>query len=200
MNRKIPTVLSIWLAAALAVGAAGVFGRAPAPLVPVAIWTPVIAVLLVFWRSENFRAWVDGVDPRVLVAVHLTRFVGVWFLILAARGALPAEFAVRGGWGDIAAAAGALVVLRLPLRKRAARAALLVWNAFGLLDILMVVATGARLLFTNAGSMGEMTKFPLVLLPLFVVPLVIATHLLIFAKLRRGSVGSRESRVESQKE
>ena len=45
-------------------------------------------------------------DLRLLVLYHLTRFVGVWFLVLYSRGELPYAFAVPGGWGDIAGTYG----------------------------------------------------------------------------------------------
>ena len=84
----------------------------------------------------------EAVDPRALVLFHVTRFVGFYFLVLHARGELPWAFAVPGGWGDIAVAAGALllVVLVRPDR-RGGRRAYLAWNVVGLLDILGVVLT-----------------------------------------------------------
>jgi hypothetical protein len=90
------------------------------------------------------------------------------------------------GWGDILVAVTALIlVAAAPTRGPGGWWAYLVWNAAGLVDILLVVATAARLALTLPGSMRALTGLPLSLLPTFVVPIIIATHLIIFARLGR---------------
>ena len=71
----------------------------PAPqLVVVAL---AAGTLVVLWLVQRLGAWVRVVDVRWLVGFHLTRFVGVYFLLLYRQGELPYAFAVPGGWGDI---------------------------------------------------------------------------------------------------
>ena len=60
-----------------------------------------------------------------------------------------------------------------------------IWNFVGLIDIGMVVLAAARLGLTEPASMRALTHLPLSLLPTWLVPLIIATHLLIFVRLRR---------------
>jgi hypothetical protein len=117
------------------------------------------------------------------------RFVGAWFLVLYRRGELPFAFAVPGGWGDIVAAAGAagLLLGAFPARTRGRRAALYTWNTLGLLDILFVVTTAARLFFSEAGQLAPLTRLPLSLLPTYFVPLIVLSHLRIFGWLRETS-------------
>ena len=62
-----------------------------------------------------------------------------------------------------------------------------IWNFIGLIDILMVVITAARLGLADPVSMRALTVLPLSLLPTFLVPLIIATHVVIFARLARAS-------------
>ncbi len=182
---KIALVTGIWLALALLVGASGVLSRAPVPVIPAVLWTLVAIILVAFWRSAGLRAWTAALDIRALVAVHLTRFVGFYFLALHERGLLPWAFAVPGGWGDNAVAAAALVlVLLVPPRGGAARQVYLFWNVLGLADILMVVATAARLALADRDSMLAITHLPLSLLPTFLVPIIIATHVIMLARLR----------------
>jgi hypothetical protein len=185
MARKVLVILIIWLCLSLGVGVSGIFYKAPAPVIAGTAWSLVLIILLLFWRSVEFRRWFYRIDLRLPVLFHLTRFVGIWFLILHGRGRLPYAFAVPGGWGDILAATGAILIalLFLPIRNSLRWWVVFLWNTFGLLDILMVVSTGARLALANIDSMAELTAFPLNLLPLFVVPLIIATHILIFARL-----------------
>jgi hypothetical protein len=141
------------------------------------------------------RAWTRTVDLRVLVALHVTRFVGAYFLILYRRGELPYAFAVPGGWGDIAVASLALVLLAGgPPNSTMRLRAYILWNAIGFVDILFVVTTAARLGITDPVSMAALLRLPLSLLPTYLVPLIIASHLLIASRLQSDSQGLR-SRV-----
>lgn len=154
----------------------------------------IATALLVLARSRRpeLRAWLDALDVRVLVAFHILRApIGLWFLVMYAEGRLPGELALRAGWGDIATGLLALAVLPLQLVRRRDRALLWAWNAFGLADIAMVVLTAQGiLLFGDAAQLAGALGMPFLLLPWFVVPLVIATHLLVFARLRATRYGS----------
>ena len=130
------------------------------------------------------RRWATRVDTRVFVAFHLTRFVGIYFLVLYGRGELPYEFAVIGGWGDIIVAMLAIPLIAMGPPEGRRRLAYLVWNVVGLADILFVVATATRLTLADPASLAPMLRLPLSLLITFVVPIVIATHIWLFHRLR----------------
>ena len=184
--------LSLWLLAAAAVGASGVLARLRPPA-PQLVLVGLTLLLVVAWfASAGFRAWAGSLDLRAVVAFHLTRFVGAWFLVLYGRGELPYAFAIPAGWGDLAVALGALVLAGATPRlgRRGYRRALLAWNVLGLVDILAVVATAARLAIADPDSMSALLRMPLNLLLTFVVPVIIATHLLVFARLRRRPAAS----------
>ena len=182
------TAAGVWLLAALLVGASGRFStlRPPAPQLVLAGLT--IALLLAARLWTPLRQFVETADPRALVLFHVTRFVGFYFLALHARGELPWAFAVPGGWGDNAVAAGALLlVLLVRPDTRGGRRAYLAWNVLGLLDILGVVLTATRLALGDPGSMKALLELPLSLLVTFVVPIIIATHVLMLARLARSA-------------
>ena len=86
-------------------------------------------------------------------------------------------------------------VLACPITTRARRAAVLVWNAIALADIVAVVATAQWVLFLSGHpeTMGALTTFPWSVIPFFVVPIVIATHGLIFARAWHALGGQRDS-------
>ncbi|PWU17943.1 MAG: hypothetical protein C5B48_15360 [Candidatus Rokuibacteriota bacterium] len=178
-------VTAVWLIAAWTACALGLV-RALRPPLPQVLLVALTALLLaLFWAPSVFRRWALSVDLRALVLIHVTRFVGIEFLLLYRRGELPYAFAVPGGWGDIAVAIGAILVSRTRrLHTGAGRLGLLVWNTAGLLDILFVVATASRLAMADPNSMRALLELPLCLLPTFLVPIIIATHVIVFARAR----------------
>ena len=138
--------------------------------------------------GPNIRAFIVcrflTVDIRGLTLIHVTRFVGAYFLVLHARGELPWAFAVPGGWGDIVVAAAALAVAALvPTRGASGWRILALWNVVGLVDIALVVATAARFAIADPASMGALTRLPLALLPTFLVPIIVWSHVVIFIRL-----------------
>lgn len=185
---KIIIVLLVWLAAALAAGASGIFSSLVPPFPQAVLLSLVIVLMLVFAFAPGFRAWCLTVDVKALVLFHLTRFIGVYFLILYAQGRLPYDFAVPGGWGDIVAASYAVVlVIFVRPGGKAGWTLYLLWNALGFVDILLVVMTAARLAYAEPASMGELLGLPLNLLLTFVVPIIIFTHIVIFIRLFRSA-------------
>ena len=183
------TILALWLAAALALSLSGVMRGLPPPAIPGMILSAFIAFLVAYFRIPSLRAWVLQVDMRPLVLYHLVRVpFGIAFLVMAARGTLPGEFAGPAGYGDIAAGLGAIVAfLCVPATTRRRRGVVALWNALALADIMMVFALAQRIIiFGDMSRMQAMLDFPFSTIPVFVVPMILITHFAIFAQLRRG--------------
>jgi hypothetical protein len=180
---KFVIVGAIWFVAGIALGASGALQRLrpPAPQLMIAALT--IAVLAASRVSEGFRQWLQTVDIRAFVALHLTRFVGIYFLLLCRRDELPCDFAATAGWGDVLVATLAAVLLVSWNVVARNRLWVGVWNALGLIDILFVVASAARHAIVSPSSMDALLRLPLALLPTFLVPLIIASHFFIFWRL-----------------
>jgi hypothetical protein len=122
------------------------------PWYPKAIFSIVAIAALVLIFVRPLRDWALHVDIRWLIAVHLTRFVGFYFLYLYAQHGLPYAFAVRGGIGDILVAALACILLFFA----ASKPALIAWNILGTIDILDVVITVGRSESAVPGSMHQL--------------------------------------------
>jgi hypothetical protein len=183
-NRIVTLVLLGWLC--FAVGLSGWFHNATAPAVAATVWTLTALVLLACWRIAPIRLWVLNVDVSWLVLFHLTRlFAGAYFLLLCQRGQLPCGFARTAGWGDIIVAILALAVVGA-MRVKFAKALLLIWNTIGLVDIIFVVISALQFGLKDWQSMHTLRELPLSLLPTFLVPIIIASHLLIFVRLAAG--------------
>jgi hypothetical protein len=174
--------LVLWLAISIWAGATGLTSRfhPPAPQILVFVLT---GLLFLTYRSiENFHAWIEQFSWRQLVAVHLLRFVGLYFLWLCYEGQLPPQFAITAGIGDSIIAASALVLL---MRAQVASyGLLLIWNVFGLIDILLVVFTAAAIGVIAPQSMRELLNLPLSILPTFLVPIIIFIHIIILERVR----------------
>jgi len=170
--------LLIWLCLSCAIGLAGCLERASAPIVAITVWSLTALSLLACWEIGPVRNWALTVELRWLVLFHLTRLVGFYFLFLRQRGEMPAAFATAAGWGDITVAILAIaLVLSGGTRNRPL---LVAWNFLGLADILFVVSSALRFGLRDWQSMHALREWPLSLLPMFVVPVIIASHVLIF--------------------
>ena len=151
------------------------------PWYPKAILSIAGALAIALYSVRPFREWALRIDLRWLISFHLIRFVGIYFLYLYRMHELPYGFAVWGGVGDIVVAMLAVVILCFARYKPA----VIVWNILGLADILAVAATAARSEMAIPGSMHQLDKFPLILLPVFVVPMIIVTHGLVLVRVLR---------------
>jgi hypothetical protein len=178
-------VAAIWFVLAALAGATGLLVRAPFPLPQLTIVALVVLTISVATGRSRVRAWIDGLSLRALMAIHGVRFVGIVFLMLAARGELAQVFADRAGWGDIATAAVALALVGLGDPVTPGRRALIhVWNVFGFLDLLIAVGTATWVTLRGiTPGVTPLLSLPLSVVPLFFVPILMAGHVIIYRRL-----------------
>jgi hypothetical protein len=179
-------LLGVWFVIAWIAGASGFVAKLtpPQPQILLAILTA--AAIAAFAFVPSVRAWSKNVAVRPIVALHVIRLIaGIHFLQLARAGQLAPAFAIPAGWGDIAVGAAAipLIAFFAPSGRRNVRL-YSAWNYVGLADILFVVANAARVALADPASMRALLELPLSLLPTFIVPLVIASHVLLIRRLR----------------
>ncbi|HEY6561748.1 MAG TPA: hypothetical protein VI072_30975 [Polyangiaceae bacterium] len=179
---------SLWLAAAILVGSSGLISVERSLLIPGTILG--LSALLV-WRYQRggaLRSVADRLDLRAIILAHAIRApIGAIFLWKAARGELDPVFAWVGGPGDLVAGTLALVAAALiPITSLRRRTLVRIWNIGALLDILATAGTAARILLfsDHPETMNGLLAMPGPLLPLFIVPLVITSHLLLLRRLR----------------
>ncbi|NDJ10531.1 MAG: hypothetical protein EBY17_04985 [Acidobacteriia bacterium] len=184
------TLLLTWLFLAVALARLGLLGSA-LPVVQIILIATTVGFGLAAFFWPPLHDALRNCDIRWLVLFHVSRFVGIWFLVLYEKGRLPYDFAVKGGWGDIIIASLAIAVLLIPENAGFRVLSIRIWNVLGLLDILFVVATAVRLTLADRHSMDELRHIPLSLLPTFLVPLIIVTHLVIEARVRAVGLSSR---------
>ncbi len=178
--------VTAWLALTLVAGATGFFVRLPFPGPQLIFLALFAATLVAVTAVPALRAWVDALPLRTLIGINAFRFIGITFLVLAARGQIDSVFAARAGWGDIATATLALILVAAGEPRTSRQRGLThAWNVFGFLDL--VVAVGTATAVTLQGStpgVAPVLSLPLVLIPAFVVPVFLASHVVIFRRLR----------------
>jgi hypothetical protein len=180
------SVVSVWFVVALLLSAQGAFmappGSYPWPLL-VAILGPVALYLVDRrWLGGALFRGIHALDRQALVALQVWRVGGLFFLVEWARGHLPGGFALPAGIGDILVGLTAPLVVALLARHQGERA-FAWWNGLGLLDL--VVAVGAGVLHASgplgllAGAVPSdmVARYPLSLVPTFLVPLAVILHI-----------------------
>jgi hypothetical protein len=176
------TILAVaaWLVAASVAGALGIVNEPGRPPLVLAgfLTLPILGFVAAYRTSASFRAFAERIPMTVLVGSHLWRFVGIGFVAAWLAGALPAGFGIPEGFGDIAAAVGALILLPMLRRGTASRGWLLAWNTFGFLD-----ESRLGVLSAPGSNTTLMITFPVSLIPTFFVPLFLLVHALTFRRI-----------------
>jgi hypothetical protein len=130
-------------------------------------------------------------NQRHLILLNLWRLVGVVFLMLMASGQMPALWALPAGVGDVIVGAMAPWIAHdvetLPGRRKA-----VVFNLFGMADLIVAVGLGTMTspgptqVFHTTPTSELATRFPLVLVPTFLVPLAFVLHVISLWQLLGG--------------
>ena len=186
--------LIVWFAATalLAWDGAYVGGDGRIPTIQFGILVPILIGAALIWRSPAAARILDAVPQQWLVGVQFYRVIGAIFVVLYAAGSLPGAFALPAGLGDLAVGLLALIVAWSYARAPSQSAGLVRWwNSFGLGDLVVALATGFmtapspfQLLALDAPN-TMIDAFPLVLIPVFVVPLSAILHIASLTKLHR---------------
>jgi hypothetical protein len=183
-----------WLLIAFVLGGSGIFQATPSrafPAVALGITLLILGGIFLLYRSSQLKTVLATIPLPWLVGVQFYRVLGLNFLLLYSLGRLPGEFAIPAGWGDVAVGLAAPVVGYVLYRGyRWSCLAALGWNVVGILDLFVAVAMGflsspgpfQAVALANSNML--ITAFPLVLVPLYAVPLSILLHLAALKRLR----------------
>jgi hypothetical protein len=184
---------TLWLSIIWSAAINGVFrpgGNTP-PLVPLAIFLPVIVGAPILLRSKRIGEVLDAMPASWLIGLQVYRVFGGIFLVGWARGVIPALFALPAGIGDVTGLLALPVAYSLVSRSGGAVRGAIAWNIFGLLDFTVAVGIGLatapgpfQLIVPSIPNTG-LGLYPTVLIPAFAVPSSILLHALSLRQLRR---------------
>jgi hypothetical protein len=192
----IVVTFTLWAAVAWTAAINGVFrtGASSLPLLPSAIFLPVIIGTPLLLLSKRVGQLLDAMPPTWLVALQLYRVFGSQWLAYWLRGLLPGLWALPAGTGDVLTGLFAVpATIALATGTTEGRKAAIVWNIFGLADFAVAITLGLiispgqlQLIVPNGAGIG-VDGYPNVLTPAFVVPSSILLHALSLRQLRRRS-------------
>jgi hypothetical protein len=163
--------------------------------VAIAAVTPIVIFSLWFAASEKFRHFTLSLAPVILTSAQSWRVIGFTFVLLEARGVLPAIFALPAGYGDmVIGVTAAFVAWKFVTPAR--RNAFVLWQVLGITDLVMAVTLGttAPLLAPHEASMAAMTVLPLSLVPTFLVPLFLIFHTICIAQAKAWKIAPERAR------
>ena len=181
-ERSVFLALAIWATAVAVGGMFGIFTRLPLPGIALLVVASITTLLLLYYRYPAIHQYVAALNPRSLVVFHLWRIgAGFAFLYYGSQALLPERFVINAGYGDLAV--GFLVPLILWGRQSSSK--YIAFHLLGLLDFVIAVGTGLTFTMLQIPLMENIATFPIVLIPLFGVPLTGASSVMAIDTLVR---------------
>lgn len=169
---------------------AGVFDVVSLPprIIVVTALPLLLFYLIVVSNTRWYNTFLKEVKLPALVQVHVFRFIGGFFLLLYWWDQLPATFACIAGCGDIITALTAPLIAKAIQRSPSwGKRLALVWNTFGLVDIICTSAMAVYLTQLNieTGSLGVdvLTQFPFCFIPALAPATIVFLHISIYRKI-----------------
>jgi hypothetical protein len=185
---------TLWFAFAWSAAIDGAFrmDASPLPVLPLAIFLPVVIGAPLLLSSNRVGQVLDAMPASWLVALQIYRVFGSWALVAWLHGTLPGVFALPAGAGDTLTGLFAVyAAIAVATGTTQGRRAAIAWNIFGLADFAVAITLGAitspgpfQLIVPDVQSIGA-GAYPGVLTPAFVVPSSILLHALSLRQLDR---------------
>ena len=173
-------VLAAWATVTTLLAQRGLFqqpGPDAVPPIGVDLIVVLAALTAILLASPSLRSLLT--NQKNLILLNMWRLVGVVFLLLMANGQMPGLWALPAGIGDIIIGATAPWIARhldTPQGRRRA----IIFNLLGMADLVVAVGLGILTapgqVFTTTPTSDLATRFPLALVPTFLVPLAFVLH------------------------
>ena len=188
-------LFGVWFALASAMAHAGLLMPPPTLASPPFVMMLLLGGAGLLWALARLtplgRTITDATDQSFLIGFQIPRIMGAVFLVGWAVGAIPWEFALPAGLGDIwAGVAGYKAMQAVRNGDPQADRKVLRANVIGLADFAVAVFMG---LMTSEGFLHLLSRdtpniinaYPLALFPGFFVALFLAAHFVSLSRLAR---------------
>jgi hypothetical protein len=185
-------VLAAWAIITAVLASHGFYSQPPdtnsPPPVGIQLVVALAVLALCIWLSPTLRGLLR--NRKNLIRLNLWRLEGALFLALMFAGQVPVLWAIPAGTGDVLIGASAFWVaaqLDAPGGRRRA----VIFNLLGLLDLIVAIGLGITIspgrlqIFRTTPGAVLLTRFPLALVPGFLVPLAFMVHFVSLWQLSR---------------
>jgi hypothetical protein len=175
-------VLAAWAGVTLTLALSGFYLPPETPSFPpvgIQLAISLAGLVLFLVTSPSLRSLLT--NQKNLIRLNVWRLVGAVFLLLMVTGQMPTLWAIPSGIGDVIvglAAFGVAARLDGPGGRKLA----IIFNLFGLADLVVAVglgimtSPGSTQVFHTTPTSELVTRFPLALVPAFLVPLAFVLH------------------------
>jgi hypothetical protein len=190
-------VLAAWAIVAAMLARRGFFELGdPNSVPPVGITLALVFLALAvgLFSSPSLRRLLTNQSDLILL--NLWRLVGLVFLLLMANGQMPALWAWPAGIGDVIVGVTAPWVAARVDTSQGRRNAI-IFNLFGMADLVVAVGLGVMTgpgvaqVFHTTPTSELVSRFPLALVPTFLVPLAFVLHVVSLSQLLGGAWAPR---------
>lgn len=177
LEKRIALILIFWGAGSFLLGFFNIFSLIPRPLFGVLIASILLVLIIIYQSKPSFRTFSDSIPLKGIALFHVWRIFAGWIFI-SYTGRLSEAFINNAAYGDIISGILAAAVFVFGRTKLS----YYIFNIIGSLDFIIAVGTGVFLTITGNNEMVQIIQLPLIMIPLFGVPLSGFTH---FISLKR---------------
>lgn len=159
-------------------GLSGLFTHMPRPIFGAVVIAIQLSLIAAYFLNARFREFSTGISLKAIALFHAWRIFAGWIFI-AHSSQLPVTFVNNAAYGDIVSGFLGLSVFVFGQTKLNHY----IFNVVGLADFFLAVGTGLYLTFSGEPRMESIIHLPLIMIPMFGVPLSGYTHFLALMKL-----------------
>jgi hypothetical protein len=185
-SKLVLAVIFFWIVLQTLLSLAGFYRAANTtlPRLPLLVLPPAVLIISLF-NTKKGRAWMDRLNIKMLTILHTIRIVVELVLFwLFVHKAVPGLITFEGRNFDLLSGISAPLIYYFGfVKKKLGKPVILIWN-FACLALLLNVVTYALLSAPTSFQQFAFEQpniaigyFPFVLLPAFLVPLVLFSHL-----------------------
>jgi hypothetical protein len=168
---KATAIVLTWGILVYLAGYLDLFSQIPLPFFGLSVLAVQLTLILLYFFHTGFRQFSDSIPLSGIALFHAWRIFAGWVFLLWS-GKLPETFIENAAYGDIIAGFLGLGVWVAGKTKWS----YWLFNLFGAADFVLAVGTGLTLTLLGDTAMRHITILPLILIPLFGVPLSGYTH------------------------
>jgi hypothetical protein len=177
-EKKIVFLFTIWGLVTFIIGYTKLYANLPRQVFGISVFLLLATLIVFYFKNQSFRHLADSIPLKYIALFHSWRiFAGLAFLAFQNR--LPATFVNEAAWGDIISGFVDIIVFILAQNK----IGYYVFNIIGLVDLILALGLGMTFALTGNPKMADIVALPLILIPLFGVPITAFTHIVSLTRL-----------------